>query len=117
MKLELVLNLDSESGEGLEQLAALFAGVGALLQSQKVVAQRQRVSQETPTTWHVCAVADVQATGKTVELETPRIVAVTDLPTIKPSRRQRRKQQALNDAQTRPADAPNGVDLEADLVE
>jgi hypothetical protein len=36
---------------------------------------------------------------------------------IKPSRRQRRKQQALNDAQTRPADAPNGVDLEADLVE
>jgi chromosome segregation ATPase len=36
---------------------------------------------------------------------------------VKPSRRQRRKQQALNDAQTRPADAPNGVDLEADLVE
>jgi chromosome segregation ATPase len=36
---------------------------------------------------------------------------------VKPSRRQRRKQKALNEAQTRPADTPNGVDFEADLVD
>lgn len=44
--------------------------------------------------------------------------AKINVPTeIKPSRRQRKKQQAQVEAQLRPADAPNGVDLEADLVE
>lgn len=49
-----------------------------------------------------------------VLLDKARINVPTE---VKPSRRQRRKQQALNEAQGRADDAPEGVDLEADLVE